>query len=155
MNLLRSSVTLFALVLLAAPGVSAADRAQALPRSAPEKQGVSSPALLGFIDEAEAKINALHSVMIVRRGHVIAEGWWAPYAAEEPHQMFSLSKSFTSTAVGLAVAEGKLSVDDPVLKFFPEEAPAKPSTAACQTPPRAAMCTPPALLPGLPSMSGR
>ena len=128
MNLLRSSVTLFAFGLLDAPCVSAADRAQALPRSAPEKQGVSSPALLGFIDEAEAKINALHSVMIVRRGHVIAEGWWAPYAAEEPHQMFSLSKSFTSTAVGLAVAEGKLSVDDPVLKFFPEEAPAKPST---------------------------
>jgi hypothetical protein len=104
MNLLRSSVTLFAFVLLAAPGLSAADRAQALPRSAPEKQGVSSAALLGFIDEAESKINALHSVMIVRRGHVIAEGWWAPYAAEEPHQMFSLSKSFTSTAVGGAQA---------------------------------------------------
>ena len=41
--------------------------------------------------------------------------------------MFSLSKSFTSTAVGLAVADGKMSVDDPVLKFFPDEAPEKPS----------------------------
>ncbi len=98
-----------------------------LPRSAPEKQGVSSTALLGFIAEAEAKIDALHSVMIVRHGSVIAEGWWAPYAAEEPHQMFSLSKSFTSTAVGLAVADGKLNVEDLVLKFFPDEAPEKPS----------------------------
>ena len=41
--------------------------------------------------------------------------------------MHSLSKSFTSTAVGLAAAEGKLSVDDLVLKFFPEDAPAEPS----------------------------
>ncbi len=98
-----------------------------LPRSAPEKQGVSSTALLGFIAEAEAKIDALHSVMIVRHGSVIAEGWWAPYAAEEPHQMFSLSKSFTSTAVGLAIADGKFSVEDPVLKFFPDDAPAQPS----------------------------
>ena len=57
--------------------------------------------------------------MVVRHGQVVAEGWWAPYAADEPHMLFSLSKSFTSTAVGLAVAEGKLSVDDPVLKLLP------------------------------------
>ncbi len=100
---------------------------KALPRSAPEAQGVASGAILDFVNESEAKLDALHSVMVVRHGKVIAEGWWAPYAAEEPHQMFSLSKSFTSTAVGLAVADGKLSVDDPVLKFFPEEAPEKPS----------------------------
>lgn len=98
-----------------------------LPRSAPEAQGVSSAALAAFVTEAEAKIDSLHSVMIVRRGYVVAEGWWAPYAPAEPHVLFSLSKSFTSTAVGLAVADGKLSVDDEVLKFFPAEAPEKPS----------------------------
>lgn len=99
----------------------------ALPRSAPEAQGVSSTALLEFLATAEQKIDALHSFMLVRRGHVIAEGWWAPYAAELPHQLFSLSKSFTSTAVGLAIAEGKFTLEDPVLNFFPEEAPANPS----------------------------
>ena len=104
-----------------------AAESKALPRSAPEAQGVASGAILEFVNEAEAKIDALHSVMVVRHGKVIAEGWWAPYAAEEPHQMFSLSKSFTSTAVGLAIAEGKLNVNDEVLKFFPDEAPAKPS----------------------------
>ncbi len=98
-----------------------------LPRSTPEAQGVSSTALLDFVAAAEEKVNALHSFMLVRHGHVIAEGWWAPYAADELHEMYSLSKSFTSTAVGLAIAEGKLSVDDPVLKFFPDEAPGKPS----------------------------
>lgn len=117
------------LVLACGAGVSPvrAQPAQPLPRSAPEAQGVASAALGEFLTEAEAKIDALHSVMIVRHGKVIAEGWWAPYAADEPHMLFSLSKSFTSTAVGLAVADGKLSVDDPVLKFFPEEAPEKPA----------------------------
>jgi hypothetical protein len=65
--------------------------------------------------------------MLLRHGQVIAEGWWSPYEAQSPHVLFSLSKSFTSTAVGLVVAEGKLSVDDEVLKFFAEDAPAEPS----------------------------
>ena len=103
--------------------------ATTLPRSAPEAQGVSSTAVLEFIQAAEEKINALHSFVLVRRGHVIAEGWWAPYAPELPHQMFSLSKSFTSTAVGIAIGEGKFTVDDPVLKFFPDDAPASPSAS--------------------------
>jgi hypothetical protein len=70
----------------------------------------------------------MHSFMLIRHGRVIAEGWWAPYKAESPHELYSLSKSFTSTAVGLAVDDGKISVDDPVLKFFPEDAPAQPSS---------------------------
>jgi CubicO group peptidase (beta-lactamase class C family) len=98
-----------------------------LPRSTPEKQGVSSAALLDFVTNADLKLDAPHSFMLVRHGHVVAEGWWGPYAAQTPHQMFSLSKSFTSTAVGLAISEGKLSLDDQVLKFFPEDAPASPS----------------------------
>lgn len=116
MSLLRAGLFL---LLLAACGLQAAS----LPRSTPEAQGLSSEAIHGFLDEAEKSIQALHSVMIVRRGQVVAEGWWAPYAASERHQMFSLSKSFTSTAVGLAVAEGKLKIDDPVLAFFPDLAP--------------------------------
>jgi CubicO group peptidase (beta-lactamase class C family) len=59
----------------------------------------------------------------VRHGQVVAEGWWSPYGAQIPHSMFSLSKSFTSTAVGLAISEGKLSLDDPVVKFFPDDVP--------------------------------
>lgn len=59
--------------------------------------------------------------MLVKNGYVISESWWKPYAPHEPHQLYSLSKSFTSTAVGMAVHEGLLSVNDPVVKFFPEE----------------------------------
>jgi CubicO group peptidase (beta-lactamase class C family) len=97
------------------------------PRAMPEQEGVSSAAILDFVAAADQKIDSLHSFMLVRHGHVVAEGWWSPYAAEVPHVMFSLSKSFTSTAVGMAVTEGKLSLDDEVLKFFPEDAPVNPS----------------------------
>jgi CubicO group peptidase (beta-lactamase class C family) len=98
-----------------------------LPRSTPEAQGVSSAAIRAFVEAADKDITTMHSFMLVRHGHVIAECWWKPHAAETPHVMFSLSKSFMSTGVGLAVAEGKVSLDDPVLKFFPEDAPANPS----------------------------
>ena len=101
--------------------------AQSLPRATPESQGVSSEALRKFIESANAKINSLHSFMLVRHGKVVAEAWWAPETPDKPHVLWSLSKSFTSTAVGLAVAEGKLSIDDRVLQFFPEDAPAEPS----------------------------
>jgi CubicO group peptidase (beta-lactamase class C family) len=97
------------------------------PRSSPEAQGVSSSALLAFVEAADKDIDAMNSFMLVRHGHVVAEGWWSPYNADSLHSLYSLSKSFTSTAVGLAVSEGKLSVDDDVLKFFSDETPSEPS----------------------------
>src|SRR5712672_3034335 len=87
-----------------------------LPRSTPEEQGVSSADIRAYVEAADQKVNTMHSFMLVRHGHVVAEAWWKPETADKPHVMHSLSKSFTSTAVGLAVADGKLSIDDPVLK---------------------------------------
>jgi CubicO group peptidase (beta-lactamase class C family) len=98
-----------------------------LQRCVPETQGVSSNAILEFVQEAERSIHNLHSLMLLRHGKVIAEGWWYPWRRETPHMLFSLTKSFTSTAVGLAVVEGRLGVDDPVLTYFTDEAPRKPS----------------------------
>lgn len=121
-NWVRIGCVLVLMVLL-----HAAQAAGPLPRSAPEAQGVSSAALLEWVNALDQQIEGMHSVMIVRHGRVIAEGWWTPYDAQQNHVLYSLSKSFTSTAVGLAVAEGKLRVDDPVLKFFPEDAPADAS----------------------------
>jgi len=62
----------------------------------------------------------LHSLMIIRHDQVVAEGWWHPYVRDQPHLLYSLSKSFTSTAAGLAAAEGLLDLDAPVLSYFPE-----------------------------------
>jgi len=94
--------------------------AQSLPRSTPEAQGVSSLALATLVDTFEKKIDHLHSIMVVRHGHVVAEGWWRPYAPDKAHMLFSLSKSFTSTGIGLLQAEGKLSIDDRLINYFPE-----------------------------------
>jgi CubicO group peptidase (beta-lactamase class C family) len=107
--------------------IAATPGAPALSRSTPEAQGISSRAIQAFVQAADSSIDGMNSFMLVRHGQVVAEGWWGPYEARTPHVLYSLSKSFTSTAVGLAIADGKLSLDDEVLKFFPEEAPAQPS----------------------------
>src|SRR5438034_1855160 len=113
------------LVIVLAGTARAAQADGALPRTTPEAQGVSSAAMIEFVNSLDQQIEGMHSVMVVRHGQVIAEGWWSPYDAEHNQMLYSLSKSFTSTAVGLAVAEGKLTIDDEVLKFFPEDAPAE------------------------------
>ncbi|MBP7142703.1 MAG: beta-lactamase family protein [Opitutaceae bacterium] len=115
------------LAVMFATQVATLSVAGPLPRSTPESQGISSESLLALFESAETEIDALHSLMIVRNGRVIAEGWWAPYASDEPHMLFSLSKSFTATGIGLAAAEGRLSIDDLVLPYFPSDAPAEPS----------------------------
>ncbi len=97
-----------------------------LKRSSPEAQGVKSEAILDFLGEVE-KIRSsdmgqdFHSFMLLRHGYVIAEGWWEPYERDAPHVLFSLSKSFTSTAIGFAVQEGLLTVEDSVIDYFGEE----------------------------------
>ena len=97
----------------------------ALPRAdTPEAQGVSSTAVLAFVDASEQNKFDLHSLMLVRHGQIVAEGWWTPYAPRHPHMLYSLSKSFTATAAGLAIAEGRFSLDDSVLSFFPDDVPA-------------------------------
>ncbi len=98
-----------------------------LPRGTPEAEGISSQAIVAFVEAADKNVDTFDSFMIVRHGRVIAEGWWKPNSPHQPHVLHSVSKSFTSTAVGLAIESQKLSLDDLVLKFFPADAPANPS----------------------------
>lgn len=94
-----------------------------LPRSAPSDQGVDATAIIDLLDAISAKDIDFHSLMVLRHGYVVAEGWWAPYAPDRMHLLYSLSKSFTSSAIGIAQSEGLLSIDDPVTKFFPDDLP--------------------------------
>jgi CubicO group peptidase (beta-lactamase class C family)/poly(3-hydroxybutyrate) depolymerase len=95
----------------------------ALHRSSPESQGVHSEQLLAFVDAVDRNIDSLHSLMVVRNGKVVAEGWWNPYDSSTRHELYSLSKSFTSTAVGIAISEGRFKLDDKVASFFPDDVP--------------------------------
>ncbi|HOY20839.1 MAG TPA: serine hydrolase [Haliscomenobacter sp.] len=98
--------------------------ATALPRSTPAAQGVDASRILSFIHAIQQSKHEFHSFILLRHGQVVAEGWWAPYAPDLRHTLYSMSKSFASTAVGFAVMEGKLKVSDPVVKFFPADLPA-------------------------------
>src|SRR6266550_5856515 len=92
-----------------------------LPRSTPADQRVDPAAILSFLDAVDARPDIeMHSLMVVRHGHVVAEGWWSPYSADRPQLLYSLSKSFTSTAAAFAAAEGLLDLDDTIISHFPE-----------------------------------
>lgn len=96
--------------------------------STPEAEGISSGAILDFVEALDNEMpDQIHSLMLRRHGKVVAQGWWAPYKAEAPHMLYSLSKSFTSTAIGMALDEGLISLDDPVISFFPEDTPEEAS----------------------------
>ena len=92
-----------------------------LPRSSPLEQNVDPAEILAFLDALQARPDIeMHSFMLLRHGYVVAEAWWSPYSADRPHRLYSLSKSFTSTAAGFAAAEGLLDLDDTVVSHFPE-----------------------------------
>ncbi len=91
-----------------------------LPRSTPEEQGVPSKTIAQFFQMIEKKGYDVHGLMMIRNGKVIAEHWWAPYAPQYRHAMYSATKTFTSTAIGFAVQEGLLNVEDKVISFFPD-----------------------------------
>jgi len=96
-----------------------------LPRSTPEGQGIASAAIIGWLDAIRASNQEFHSIMVSRNGYVVAEGWWYPYAPELKHDLYSGSKSFTGTAIGLAADEKRLSIEDTVVSFFPNDRPAE------------------------------
>lgn len=105
----------------------AADSPKSLPRKTPESQGVSSKGIRDFLKAVKESGLEWHSFMLLRHGNVVAEGWWKPFDASYKHTLYSLSKSFTSTAIGFLVSEGKISVDNKVISFFPDELPVNPS----------------------------
>ncbi|WDF44233.1 serine hydrolase [Streptomyces sp. T12] len=95
--------------------------ARPLPSSSPAAQGVDASGVLAFLDALDnAPDIEPHSLMILRHGHLVASGWWAPYTPERPHLLYSISKSFTATAAGIAAGEGLIRLDDPVISYFPE-----------------------------------
>jgi hypothetical protein len=103
--------------------IVSAQQAGSLPRTTPEAEGISSRAVIDFLKAAEESRNEFHSFMMLRHGKVVAECWWAPYSADLKHTMYSVSKSFTATAIGFAVTEKKISVHDKVISFFPDQLP--------------------------------
>jgi len=97
---------------------TSSSRAQALPRSTPAEQLLDPAGVIKFLEAVAEEDLELHSLMVLRHGQVLTEGWWAPYAPDQVHLLYSLSKSFTSTALSFAVDEGLVSLDDVALDVF-------------------------------------
>jgi CubicO group peptidase (beta-lactamase class C family) len=121
---MKSKILIRSLICLLFVGIQTAfTQSVSLPRAVPEEEGVSSAGILRFVEAAEKSKNELHSFVILRHGKIIAEGWWNPYQPKFRSTIYSASKTFTATAVGLAIAEGKLKLSDKVISFFPNELP--------------------------------
>jgi CubicO group peptidase (beta-lactamase class C family)/predicted glycoside hydrolase/deacetylase ChbG (UPF0249 family) len=96
---------------------------KSLLRSTPEKEGISSKAISNYLDGVKKSGQDLHSFMILRHGKVAAEQWFGDNAPGKNHIMNSVSKTFTSTAIGFAVTEDRIKVTDKVISFFPDDLP--------------------------------
>ena len=111
------------------------------PRVTPESVGIPSAAVEKLLDTLEfGGFTEPHGIMIYRRGKVCAEGWWSPYTARMKHAQMSHTKTYAGTAVGIAVTEGLVKLDDRLIDIFPDKAPAEPSENLKKLKVRDVMC---------------
>lgn len=103
-----------------------------LERVAPEAVGIPSESIQEFLRRAKEIGVEMHGLMVLRHGKVCAEGWWEPYGPGYKHILFSLSKTFTATAIGFAEQEGILSLDEKLVDIFPELCPEQKSENLCK-----------------------
>ncbi len=92
-------------------------------KDSPENVGIPSFSIRNCLERLTNKGIPMHSFLLLRHNKLVAEGYYAPYTSETLHRMFSISKSFTAVAIGLLAEEGKLSLLDPIIQYFPEKLP--------------------------------
>jgi CubicO group peptidase (beta-lactamase class C family)/predicted glycoside hydrolase/deacetylase ChbG (UPF0249 family) len=107
--------------------ISYNDATKGLPRSRPESEDFTAEAFNDYLDAVGKSGLEMHSVMVLRHGKIIAEKWFGDNSPYKNHVMHSVSKTFTATAVGFAVAENRLKVSDKVISYFPDDLPNKVS----------------------------
>ena len=118
---MKRKISLWLLAIGLMASLSANAQTNELPRSTPEEQGVPSKALVALFDSLHAlPLTDMHAVVVMRHGRVIGEMYPKPYAPEYRHTMYSCSKTFVGIAVGLAIEDNRLRLDDRVAVIFPE-----------------------------------
>jgi len=85
-----------------------------------EEIGIHSRYVLAFIEEVERKQLCMHGFILIRNGCIGAEGYWKPVTQEEPHRIYSATKTFVAAAIGVLADEGKITLDDKVVDYFPD-----------------------------------
>ena len=92
-------------------------------RALPEQTGIPSDCIIRSLERIEQKQIPMHSFLLMHHDKLICECYYSPCNADTLHRMFSITKSFTSIAIGLLADEGKLSLDDKIVDYFPEKVP--------------------------------
>ena len=111
----------------ATPASSKKGKAQTSAIKRAKTKSLMATAMDGYLQAAaDQKLN-IQSVMVLQHGKVVYEKWQNGGEPGKPHILNSVSKTFTSAAVGLAINEGLLSLDDKLVSFFPDDLPASPS----------------------------
>ncbi len=117
----RNALSIIALICFAL-GLTA--QINDIPRSTPEAQGISSKSISDMLGALmNIPDTEIHHVMVLRNGNVVAEMHPAPYKAEYKHTQYSLSKTFVSLAIGIAIDENRLRLTDRIAPFFTDELP--------------------------------
>ena len=87
--------------------------------ASPESQGIDSNRLAEAINTARNGGLNIHSLLVVRNNYLVAEAYFFPYDGKVPHDLASITKSITSTLIGLAIEQRKIkSVEQKALSFF-------------------------------------
>ena len=90
-------------------------------RSTPEEQGIDSKLLVKMFDTIKAQKVPIHSMLLIRNGHLVCEAYFQPFHRDTRHNLFSATKSFTSSLIGIAIGEGKIKgVDQKIAELFPD-----------------------------------
>jgi CubicO group peptidase (beta-lactamase class C family) len=86
----------------------------------PEEQGLDSAKLADVLRTIRERGDAIHSLLVVRNGRVLADATFYPYDGRALHEVASVTKSIMATLIGIAADQGRLSLDDKMLSFFPD-----------------------------------
>lgn len=89
----------------------------------PESENINSEWIDNFLKRLDDADVAMHSMILMHHGNIVAETYYAPYTIDTPHRMFSVTKSFVSLAVGLLSDAGLLHLDDKIIDYFSEKLP--------------------------------
>nr|MBQ4319416.1 serine hydrolase [Clostridia bacterium] len=87
----------------------------------PEEVGVRPEWVIDYVNEINRIRKVHHSFVMMRGGCVFAEGYYKPFHKDWLHRMYSVSKTFVSAAIGMLADEGRISINDPIIKYFPEK----------------------------------
>ena len=87
----------------------------------PESAGISTRSIIDFIKKLEKRGASMHGILFMKGDKIFTEAYWKPFNKDFCHRMYSQTKSFVGIAIGLLQDEGKLSINDKIIDYFPEK----------------------------------